>query len=180
MVMLEGKLIYQGASNKSISYFEKYFNLQCPTYQVAAEFLIAITHERDEKNKLRYKEYHETYEKKVAPLVVREMEKTMTAEIYKEKVDLSSFYTLGVLLKRDIVNLWRNPLIVKSRLIQGAFTAVFIGGIWFKIGDEDYTNPKNMQAITGFIYFYTLSMFMEPFAATIITFPLEREVFLNE
>ena len=36
MVMLEGQLIYQGASENAISYFEDHFNLKCPTYQVAA------------------------------------------------------------------------------------------------------------------------------------------------
>ena len=49
-----------------------------------------------------------------------------------------------------------------------------------QIGDENYAEPKDMQDITGFIYFYTLSMLIEPFAATIITFPLERKVFLNK
>jgi hypothetical protein len=97
-----------------------------------------------------------------------------TSEIHKEKVKHSSSYTLGILLKRDLTNLWRNPLIVKSRVIQSIFTSLYMGGLWWRIGDTNYLDPTNFQAITCFIYFYTLSMFMEPFAATIITFPLER------
>ena len=88
------------------------------------------------------------------------MKESHDFEFKKNDPNISSCYTIGILLERDMKILWRNPLVVKSRLIQAVFTGIYMGGLWFRVGDEDYTNPAFMQAITGFIYFYILSVFM--------------------
>ena len=58
---------------------------------------------------------------------------------YVREIEVSNCTTLGVLLIRDILNLWRNPLLMKSLIFQGIFLGTFIGGLYFDRGTKDYT-----------------------------------------
>jgi hypothetical protein len=66
---------------------------------------------------------------------------------------------LKVLLKRDVVNIIRNPLLVKVRIIQIIFIALLAGGIFWQAGGQDYTNLSKWNAMTGFMFFTLIDIF---------------------
>lgn len=47
---------------------------------------------------------------------------------------------LGAILRRDFLNISRNPLVVKARFIQSIVMGLFVGGVYFGL-DKDYTIP---------------------------------------
>ena len=88
---------------------------------------------------------------------------------------------MKALLKRDVINILRNPIILKARIIQTLFLGIFIGGLFFNAG-RDYTgqtsqNDANSRALIGCLFFFTINNLMMALSAVVLTFPIEREVF---
>lgn len=87
--------------------------------------------------------------------------------------------SLKALIYRDILNVVRNPLLIKLRFIQTVFIGVYTGGLYYNI-DGDYLDESNWRALTGFLFFLSISMLMLALAPVSLAFPIERSVFLKE
>ena len=85
-LMVEGRMVYQGAANQAIHYFERHFGLKCEEFENPAEFLIEHVHHDNKANVQRYDSYFATYEKENKPLVEREMEEVESKEIVKREI----------------------------------------------------------------------------------------------
>lgn len=96
------------------------------------------------------------------------------------KVDIGYMFVLSALVHRSLLNTIRNPMLLKSKFFQSIFTALFIGGLFFGIGTNDYTNKQYWSSITGFLFFSTINSLIMTLSPIILTFPLEREVFFKE
>ena len=70
-------------------------------------------------------------------------------------------------------------MLFRSKFFQGIFIALFIGGMYFDIGTKDYTVKSVWYALTGFLFFITISGTMTSLAPITLTFPLERDVFFK-
>lgn len=79
---------------------------------------------------------------------------------------------LKTLINRDLVNLVRNPMILKARIFQAIFLALLIGGLWWKIGQTDYTNLIYWNAITGCFFFAAMDIFFQTAMPVALVFPL--------
>jgi hypothetical protein len=79
---------------------------------------------------------------------------------------------LKTLLNRDLANIIRNPMIMKARIGQAIFLSLLIGGIWWKIGQSDYTNLTYWNAITGCFFFASIDIFFQSTMPIAIVFPL--------
>jgi len=86
---------------------------------------------------------------------------------------------LIVLLKRDILNNVRNPLLVRARIIQIAFMAIFTGGLYFSAGRSDYTDKLQWNTIAGYMFFTVVDIFFQAMTPVALVFPSERVVFLK-
>ncbi len=65
-------------------------------------------------------------------------------------------------------------MLLRSKLFQGMFISLLIGGLYFGIGENDYTSRAYWYSITGFLFFMTISGLMSFLAPTTLTFPAER------
>ena len=77
-------------------------------------------------------------------------------------------------MERNVKNTIRNPMLLKSKLFQGIFLALFTGGMYFNIGTHDYTDINYWYSITGFLFFLTITGMMQVLAPISLTFPSER------
>lgn len=87
---------------------------------------------------------------------------------------------LGALTYRSVLNTIRNPMLLKAKVFQSIFMALLVGGIFFDIGTQDYTQKSYWQAITGFLFFLTIYSLFMTLSPITLTFPLERDVFFKE
>ena len=55
----------------------------------------------------------------------------------------------SALLGRDVLNIFRNPLLFKARLIQYLFLGLYLGGLCFDIGTRSYTDNLGWRAMIG-------------------------------
>jgi hypothetical protein len=62
-------------------------------------------------------------------------------------------------------------MLIRSRLIQGSFLALFTGGLFFEIGTKDYTVQTYWYSITGFLFFVTIFALMGALTPVVLTFP---------
>lgn len=70
-------------------------------------------------------------------------------------------------------------MIFQSRLIQSIILGLYCGGVYFGIGNNDYTQKINWYAIAGFFFFISIASMMESLAPVSLVFPVERAVFLK-
>eukprot|EP00919_Chromeraceae_sp_WS-2016_P042423 GHVR01100961.1.p1 GENE.GHVR01100961.1~~GHVR01100961.1.p1 ORF type:complete len:215 (+),score=-10.72 GHVR01100961.1:2625-3269(+) len=91
--------------------------------------------------------------------------------------------SFGALVYRSFLNTIRNPLIVKSRIFQTIILSLFVGGLYFQIEDEYFTNGlpnSNWLSMLGFLFFFSMNNLMTSLTPVSLTFPSERDVFLKE
>jgi len=84
------------------------------------------------------------------------------------------------LIFRSLINTLRNPILLRSKILQSIFMALFVGGLFFDIGTKDYTQSTYWQSITGFLFFLTMNSLLVALSPLTLAFPLERNVFLKE
>jgi len=81
---------------------------------------------------------------------------------------------MSALVKRAFFNTVRNPMLMRSKVIQGIFMGLFIGGLFFDIGTKDYILRSNWMSISGFLFFICIMALMGAMSPVVLTFPLER------
>jgi hypothetical protein len=69
---------------------------------------------------------------------------------------------------------------MKARILQVIFISIYTGGLYFNAGKADYTGVIQWHAITGYLFFLSMDLFMQAMMPVTITFPAERLVFLKE
>ena len=63
----------------------------------------------------------------------------LTNQIAFRSVDVGFFTAMGALIWRSLVNTYRNPMLIQAKVFQAIFMALFMGGIFFYIGNKNYT-----------------------------------------
>lgn len=89
---------------------------------------------------------------------------------------------LGTLIWRDFQNIKRNPLILRARLLQTIILSLISGALFWKLS-SDYTQQglsKGFNSKNGAFFYLGVSAFMSSLSPVILTFPMEKAVFLKE
>lgn len=82
-----------------------------------------------------------------------------------------SFTTsFGTLVLRNFRDVLRNPILIKTRLIQTLFMGIYMGGIFSKFTGE-YTSQLNWQALTGFFFYLGTNLHMLALGPVELVFP---------
>lgn len=81
-----------------------------------------------------------------------------------------------VLTYRSVLNIIRNPLIIRLRIGVTAFFIFLLFSVYGRLGtDKEYVVDKR-----GFLLFFSISCYMTNIFSVVLAFPLERKVFLRE
>lgn len=88
-------------------------------------------HHSEEKNLARYPKYFAKYALNIKPDVELLIRERRTNNIEARTVKMDLLRTYSTLLKRDYINIVRNPLLLKSRLVQTLIISIFAGGLYY-------------------------------------------------
>jgi ABC-type multidrug transport system ATPase subunit len=80
------------------------------------------------------------------------------------------------LAKRALLNMIRNPMVLKLRLVTVLIFSFIACSIFWNMQYDQ----KGLQNRAGFLFFFTINNFMSIIFGTVLSFPLERGVFLRE
>jgi hypothetical protein len=63
-------------------------------------------------------------------------------------------------------------MLLKSRVFQGLFLGLYVGGLYFDLGERDYTQNISWFAVTGFFFFHNIACFMSCLSPITLVFPV--------
>ena len=79
--------------------------------------------------------------------------------VQKRQIEVSFCTSLKYLVGKDILNNIRNPMVLKMRLVSTIFLAIYTSGLYFQF-DGEYIGRDNWRALTGFLFFLSISTMM--------------------
>ncbi|EWS74862.1 transporter family ABC domain protein (macronuclear) [Tetrahymena thermophila SB210] len=180
MLLVDGRFIYQGASNeKIISHFNS-FGFVCPKLQNPADYFLSIMN-ASENNLKNFPKYFEGYEK-LNDIVQNEIEQKQIQMILSSKYQTPIYYQIIQIAKRSWKNVKRNPILFKIRIIQAIFMAIFLGLVYVKIedGSNQPSSIRDMNNRSGLLYFTCVNQLMMALNPCLLTFPSMSTIFLRE
>jgi len=106
-----------------------------------------------------------------------ESDSTLANNIPEKNLHGSGFCKgFAALAKRSLLNLKRNPLTLRLRLVMVLIFSFIACSIFWNMQYDQ----KGVQNRAGFLFFFTVNNFMTIIFGTVLSFPLERGVFLRE
>jgi ABC-type multidrug transport system ATPase subunit len=178
ILLAEGLTVFQGRATDAIRYFEMTFGVACFDIQSPGEYLISLAH-RLRFNQEKLELYADRYQKTLSTEVQKDISLHTVGPTPKRDCSVSYLTIYSVLIKREGVNMFKNPVLLATRFIQTVFIVIFAGGICCNIGNSDLTNKINWQAITGLFFFLGINGLNNSLNPTAMFFPMERNVFLK-
>lgn len=73
-------------------------------------------------------------------------------------------------------------MLFRARIITNLFIAIFGGLIFWNLedGSDDPSNLNDLSNMIGFLFFWAMNVFMIVLNPVVLTFPIERGIFLRE
>eukprot|EP00475_Leptophrys_vorax_P015691 TRINITY_DN21992_c0_g1_i1.p1 TRINITY_DN21992_c0_g1~~TRINITY_DN21992_c0_g1_i1.p1 ORF type:complete len:674 (-),score=211.74 TRINITY_DN21992_c0_g1_i1:46-2067(-) len=193
ILMVNGHLIYSGPAKAAVPYFASQ-GFRCPEYSNPADyFMMEIMHfdAADPADVAR-----------IDPLVAAQLKKGDSvpedidvkleegnmidwkgAETYGKSIPAlekgahaSIFTETRLLLWRSLVHFLRQPMTTKLRLAQNIFMSLIVGLLYLRIGNT-YSTVKDRQ---GAIFIIMMNNFMTSFSPAMLSFSVEKLVFVRE
>ncbi|KAL4474939.1 hypothetical protein ABPG74_001635 [Tetrahymena malaccensis] len=181
ILLVDGKFIYQGPRYKVIKHFGS-FGFQCPNLSNPADYFMSIMHAESEENRSNYKIYFEQFETQLKPKIEQEINLSGTEKIMHKGSQANFLTQLKILIGRNIKNMKRSPLELRAKIIQSIILGVFIGLVYLNLPDP-YSNRDDQRAVNdynGAIFFLIVNSNMSTLFPIVLTFPMEKAVFLKE
>uniref|UniRef100_A0A671PIS5 ATP-binding cassette sub-family G member 2-like n=1 Tax=Sinocyclocheilus anshuiensis TaxID=1608454 RepID=A0A671PIS5_9TELE len=194
-LMNKGEIIYAGAANKAITYFED-LGYKCEPFNNPADFFLDVT------NRTVLPQIHNNQSDKCSSSEEMEENENPLAVIYRQsphflkvKDRLSQisdglevtkgdrvgyatpfYYQLMLVSGRTVRNIWRNPQTSYAQLFLNIFFGILVGLIYYQI---PHTLPEALQNRTGAFFFLVINMVFGNLSAVEL-FISERVLFIHE
>ncbi|CAD8191656.1 unnamed protein product [Paramecium pentaurelia] len=175
-LLAKGKFIYQGPRERMIEYFQS-IGFDCPKKANPLDHFISIM-QNDVNRPQDLSNLFIGYENQLQPLIEQQLSRIQPTQIQKESYQASFKQQVIQIFKRGIINVKRDKVLVKGRIVMAIFLGLLIGGIFWDAANEP--GFKGTQSTTGGLFFLVMSSFMQALNAVIVQFPAERDVFLRE
>jgi hypothetical protein len=65
----------------------------------------------------------------------------------------------------------RNPILIKSRMLLLVTLTIYVGGLYYGAGREDYTDRAHWNTIAGFLFFITIDTLFQTLVPITLVFP---------
>ncbi|KAL4474974.1 hypothetical protein ABPG74_001670 [Tetrahymena malaccensis] len=180
MLLVDGKFIYQGASNEKIINHFNSLGFNCPKLQNPADYFLSIMN-AIETNVKNYAKYFEGYEQ-LKDVVQNEIEEKQVLRIHSSKYQTPTYYQIYQIANRSWKNVKRNPILFRIRIIQAVFMAIFLGLVYLNMedGSNQPTSIRHMNNRNGLLYFTCVNQLMMALNPCLLTFPSMSTIFLRE
>ena len=116
------------------------------------------------------------------PHAQRAIETCVTGGYQARVIETTECNNLGVLIWRDLINIRRNPLILRARVLQTIILGLITGAIFYDLPKDYFLGSLSVgfNSRNGCLFFISTSSFMSSLSPLMLTFPQERAVFLKE
>lgn len=180
LLIYRGKLIYQGNSSSSVKYFAEQLKLPCKNDSNPSDhfmYIMQVNHPTVESELIG------KYNSLIAPQYDSMIKNQQHPA--EPTFELKSFSPLWVqfasLFWRQAIIVKRNPLLTVVRIAQLVIMAFFFCSIYFQLDNDP--NNKDQKPVfnkNGSLFFMTAFHFIPAMMGLLVSFPLQRAVFLKE
>ncbi|XP_076831083.1 broad substrate specificity ATP-binding cassette transporter ABCG2c isoform X2 [Brachyhypopomus gauderio] len=198
VLLNKGEVIYAGAADQTISYFEG-LGYKCEPFNNPADFLLDITNEnffgQDDAGKsetinngdikltcenplaVKYRQSPQ-YSKVTEHLqeMTREVNQQASSASYEACYATSFCYQLRLVSTRTVKNILKNPQTSYAQLFLNIFFSILVGLIYYQI---PHTLPEALQNRTGAFFFLVINMVFGNLSAVEL-FISDRALFIHE
>lgn len=181
LLLCDGNTIYQGAAKDATKHFNA-IEYTCPTYSNPADYFMEQMHaeKRDAKTseeEARFKLFNEHYANSQATIMAEKYSGQLTTIASDDnQVSSSPYYQFSLLCERSFKHTLRNPVMTKVKFGQTVVMVILICILYFDIGIA-YSSIQNRN---GLLFFICINQLMTGVQSVVLTFPLERALFLRE
>ncbi|CAK84666.1 unnamed protein product (macronuclear) [Paramecium tetraurelia] len=175
-VLAKGRFVYQGSRDKMIDYFSS-IGFECPKMANPLDYFISIIQSGDHKQQ-ELQNIFKGYDNQIQSQIEEQLSRIQPTKILNEQYQASFKQQVAQILKRGILNVKRDKILVRSRVVMAVFLGLLVGGIFWGAANEP--GYKGTQSTTGGLFFLVMSSFMTALNPVIVQFPQERDVFLRE
>ena len=183
LLLADGYMVYQGPANQVGDYFDMATRSKMKNRNPCDFFMreLAINYPKSQEDEQKIANFTKKYEREISPLVQKEMQELQYGEL-----DLKRAAAIGIPFKEQLKLLrWRmmrkaklEPRVFASKILGSVIAGILINFLYWDIGGKyDYVNMKNMS---GLCFSAVANQFIPGVNNAILTFQLEREVFLRE
>lgn len=182
LLLVDGKLIYQGNARDSINYFDS-FGFPVPKQTNPTDFYMELMYNptKEKTKAAQINQMIEHYDQHLSDKFVQEINQIKVVDInhhvknYVASVPKQAYFLLG--------RTFKNFVRIKGNVV-GRIMANFILGIIYcllygRISD-DMTEPTSYTDRMGALYSIALGQMMSTMTTTLAAFSLERNVFMKE
>jgi ABC-type multidrug transport system ATPase subunit/ABC-type multidrug transport system permease subunit len=197
LILNKGNEVYQGETSRALNYFTHTLKMESKSKANPVDAFMHFIEEEnskiekmlpDQENSSRKTEYNS--KKSVTDIyrsasglkegILNEINSNLQkgpANLKKKNIENVGFCReFSLLAKRQFLNLIRNPMTLRIRLIMVLIFSFITCSIFYNM-KNDTTGIYNKS---GFFFFFSVNNFMSIIFAAVLAFPPERGVFLRE
>uniref|UniRef100_A0A673KNS0 ABC transporter domain-containing protein n=1 Tax=Sinocyclocheilus rhinocerous TaxID=307959 RepID=A0A673KNS0_9TELE len=183
-LMNKGEIIYAGAANKAITYFED-LGYKCEPLNNPADFFLDVTNRtvlpqihNNKSDKCSSSEEMEENENPLAVIYRQSPHFLKVKDRLSDRVGYATpfYYQLMLVSGRTVRNILRNPQTSYAQLFLNIFFGILVGLIYYQI---PHTLPEALQNRTGAFFFLVINMVFGNLSAVEL-FISERVLFIHE
>ncbi|CAD8074233.1 unnamed protein product [Paramecium primaurelia] len=175
-LLAKGRFVYQGPKEKMIDYFQS-IGFECPKKANPLDYFISIM-QNEENRQSDIQNLFKGYDNQIQSQIDEQLSRIQLKNIENEEFQANFQQQVVQILKRGILNVKRDKILVRSRIVMAVFLGLLVGGIFWGAANEP--GFKGTQSTTGGLFFLVMSSFMTALNPVIVQFPQERDVFLRE
>jgi ABC-type multidrug transport system ATPase subunit len=175
LLIYRGKLIYQGNANQAVDYFDKQLYLPCPFDSNPSDHFMYTMQSTSPKI-----EAHliDTYDRLLAQNYTKLIEPKKDVQ-FQIKQFAPKLLQLKATLGRGLLITRRNPMLTLVKISQMIVLGFFYCSIYFQLSSDPSDTVATFNK-NGALFFLTTFHFIPSMMSFIVTFPLQRAVFLKE
>lgn len=183
LLLMEGRCIYQGPSSEAVPYFSR-LNFVCPEEYNPADYFLqqfSVPKAIDDSYYEKINKLDGDYRREIDPTIQTEIKALEFPRVSEEQLKEDERYIswcteLKVLLHRHTLDILRNPLYLRVRLIQSIVIALLTLTCFWDLG----YNEEDTRSKAGFIFFICSNQTILNFFGTLLSYIREKEVFIKE
>ena len=183
ILLMDGYVIYQGPAKNAADYFTN-IGFICPKYANPADFFLKefyVPFKKTITDEEKLQKLVSSYNDKMKDGITKENDEIKYHEVNESSIkksvgSVSLLKELWLLTVRSVKNLKRNPQASRVRLMQTLIMAILVILVFWNMGtDTDGINGKS-----GYAFFVSINQVMTALFSVLLTFLMERPVFLRE
>lgn len=175
----KGSLIYSGIPIEIVEYFNK-IEKPLPKLSNPADGFMRILEENNQSNTPQFfiEKYKEILQPEIDSGINQALKSDKKLNIGSKTLNQASFWEANFILsKRAFLNVIRNPSILRMRIFSVLLFSFIASSVFWQLDGSKY---EGMSGRIGFTFFLSINLFMSQVFGTILSFPVERAVFIRE